>query len=218
MTVYNILKYPHVLLRKKSTPVETFSEDLKTFTQGMIDTMYAYEGIGLAAPQLGILKRIMVLDVSPYFENEDAADWHGSIEYYVDDTKLEDLTYPWVLVNPEIVKTEESIIFPFDGCLSFPGVDSQNTQRHKKIELHAFTPDQKKVKIIADGIASICLQHEMDHLEGVLFIDQTQEKNLTDKDIRSDVAEFEKQTTWRKKQKKLKPVDARKTNWEFGVK
>lgn len=207
MSVYRILHYPHVLLRKKSLPVTTFGPDLKTFAERMTNTMYAFEGIGLAAPQVGVLRRFIVVDIKSYLDNEDLKDWHGTISMSVDG-KPAPLTFPLSLVNPEIVRHEGEVEFPYDGCLSFPGVSKGGTRRHKFIELHAKTIDGKPIVISCDGIMSICLQHELDHLEGVLFIDHLKEKADED-EVVEDIHDAEDDPVTRKKLKKLKLVDAR---------
>lgn len=212
MSVYKILKYPHVLLRKKSTPVQVFSDDLKTFVDGMISTMNAFDGIGLAAPQVGILKRLFVMDLESYLANESLKDWHGSYTLTVDG-KQQDIKFPFVFINPTIERSEGEVSFPFDGCLSFPGVERGDSARLKFIELHAKTLDGKKVVLECDGIMSICVQHELDHLDGVLFIDRL-EKKAPDKEIVAEVKDFEESKEYRKTIKKISPIDAR--NQKFG--
>jgi peptide deformylase len=213
MAVYKVLHFPHVLLRKKSSPVERFTSGLKQFTADMVETMYAYEGIGLAAPQVGVLKRIIVVDVRPYLENSALKDWHGTHIYTVDG-KAETLPSPLVLINPEITKKDQEINFPFDGCLSFPGVDRGQTSRWKDIVLEARDPDGRAIRIEGDGILSICLQHEMDHLEGVLFIDRAQEK-ISDAEVVADIEDHENDTATRRRMKKMKLVDARSEKLDF---
>lgn len=213
MPVYKILHYPHVLLRKPSTPVEKFTPGLKAFAAGMIETMNAFEGIGLAAPQVGVLKRVVIVDVRPYLENPQLKEWHGTYSYSVDGQKAE-LPSPIVLVNPVIAKKETEISFPYDGCLSFPGVDRGQTTRWKNIVLEAKDADGRAIRIESDGILSICLQHEMDHLEGVLFIDRVQGQ-VSEADVVADIEDHESDASTRRKMKKLKLVDARNEKFDF---
>lgn len=213
MPIYKVLHFPHVLLRKRSTPVEKFTPGLKQFATGMIETMNAYEGIGLAAPQVGILKRLIVVDVRPYFENVSLKEWHGQCSYSVDGKSAE-LPSPIILVNPEIVSKTEEIAFPFDGCLSFPGVDRGQTTRWKDIVLEAKDLDGQKIRIECNGILSICLQHELDHLEGVLFIDRVQGK-LNEDDVVGDIEDYDNDTSTRRRLKKMKLVDARSQKLDF---
>jgi len=213
MPVYKILHYPHVLLRKQSTPVEKFTPDLKAFAAGMVETMNAFEGIGLAAPQVGILKRMIVVDVSPYLENPQLKDWHGTYSFSVEGQTRE-LASPLILVNPEIASQSEEIDFPFDGCLSFPGVDRGQTTRWKTIVLEAKDPEGRLIRIETDGILSICLQHEMDHLNGVLFIDRVQGQ-VSENEVLADIDDHESDASTRRKMKKLKCIDARAEKFDF---
>jgi peptide deformylase len=140
-------------------------------------------------------------------------DWHGSYTFTLDGQK-KDIPSPMILVNPEIVSKDTEIAFPFDGCLSFPGVDRGQTARWKHIVLEAKDPDGKPIRIECDGILSICLQHEMDHLEGVLFIDRVQGK-VNENDVVADIEGHEDDAATRRKMKKLKLVDARTEKFDF---
>ena len=213
MPVFKVLHFPHVLLRKPSTPIEKFTSGLKRFAADMIETMNAYEGIGLAAPQVGILKRLIVVDVRPYFENESLKEWHGTYTYSVGGKQTE-LPSPIILVNPVIASKEDEISFPFDGCLSSPGVDRGQTTRWKKIVLEANDVEGSAIRIECDGILSICLQHEMDHLEGVLFIDRIQGK-VNESEVLADIDEHEGDASTRRRMKKMKLVDARSQALDF---
>ncbi|MEY4065972.1 MAG: peptide deformylase [Pseudomonadota bacterium] len=213
MAVYKVLHFPHVLLRKKASPVERFTSGLRQFTADMVETMHAYEGIGLAAPQVGVLKRVIVVDVRPYLENSSLKDWHGSHTFAVDGN-AGTLPSPLVLINPEITKKDQEITFPYDGCLSFPGVERGQTTRWKNIVLEARDPEGRALRIESDGILSICLQHEMDHLEGVLFIDRAQEK-VSDAEVVAEIEDHENDTATRRRMKKMKLVDARAQKFDF---
>ncbi len=207
MTLFKVLHHPHMLLRKVSTPVLEFSSSLKEFTQIMIDTMMAYQGIGLAAPQVGVLKRITVVDVSPYLKSENLKEWHGHARVMVNSKEVP-LSFPLVLINPVIVKKEQEGVFPLDGCLSLPGVSKSETKRFFSIQLEAYSPDRDLIQIETSGILSICLQHEIDHLDGILFVDrliQPADKN----EILADIQDFEEDPKERRKWKKLKTMDAR---------
>lgn len=213
MSVFKVLHYPHVLLRKRSTPVTNWSADLHEFIEGMIATMYSHQGIGLAAIQVGIPKRVMVVDISPYLANPDVKDWHGQVEY-LENGQERDIQWPLKLVNPEIVEQEGEIHFPFDGCLSLPGVSASDTKRFRKIVLRARTAQNTEIEIRCDGILSICLQHELDHLEGILFIDRLMSA-VEDRGIREEITAYENDRETRKQEKKLKAIDARKTKYSF---
>lgn len=213
MQTYKILHYPHVLLRKKSEPVTRWGKDLVPFVEGMVATMYAHQGIGLAAPQVGILRRILVVDVKPYFDNPGFAEWHGQPQCFIDGKEVP-FEWPLRLVNPEIVERQDRVRFPFDGCLSLPGVPASESERDRFIVLKAKLPDGRPIEIRADGILSICLQHEMDHLEGVLFIDRVVEA-ADEGFVTEAIHSYEDDPATRKIERKLRPVDARKCEFDF---
>lgn len=146
MAVKELVIYPDPRLTEVCTPVETFDAELHRLLDDMFDTMYAAEGIGLAAPQIGVLKQIAVMDVSG----------NGS-------QKLE-------LINPEITEsagkeTEE------EGCLSIPGYREKVT-RPALVTVRAQDRDGDTFELQAADIMSVCMQHEIDHLNGILFIDR----------------------------------------------
>lgn len=213
MTIYRVLKYPHVLLRKKSTEVVNFSSDLAEFIENMVKTMYAFEGIGLAAPQVGVLKNIIVVDVSPFLNNESLKEWEGQTICKIDGT-VTPLEFPLKLINPRIVDHGPACSFPFDGCLSLPGLPRGTTERFSHIILEAKTSEGKTVNIETSGILSICLQHEMDHLNGVLFIDRLG-KTIEGKRIIAEIEDYENDASERKRIKKLKPQDAQSIKFNF---
>ena len=218
MEVYNILHYPHVLLKKVSTNVENFSSDLKDFMDVLTNSMYAFDGIGLAAPQVGVLKRICIVDVSPYLKNQELKEWHGEIELFVSESKvlIDDFEWPLKLINPKITEYNGEILFPYDGCLSLPGMPRGVTRRHKQITVEALLPDQRKITIKSDGILSICLQHEIDHLDGLVFLDRL-EKTFEDGVVLEYIKEFEEDKAYRRKIRKLKPINARDKKFSFAT-
>ncbi len=207
MTIYKILKYPHSLLRKKSTDVTVFDAGLQLFSENLCETMYVFDGIGLAAPQVGILKRVIVVDVRKYFKDPDI--WKKTVEYSLDGVKM-DCPDVLTLVNPVIKVAKDTIIFPLDGCLSFPGVPRAKTERSAYIEIEAYDTQKRLIHVNGYGIMSICLQHEMDHLEGVLFIDRVQEEAFLDEELLGYIKDHEDESEERKKIKKYKPQDARR--------
>lgn len=215
MTVYKILKYPQPILREKCTDITNFSDDFYEFCQGMVDTMYAFDGIGLAASQVGILKNLTVIDVLPYLENDDVKEWHGEFTFYHEGKKAEP-EFPLIIVNPKITDKGAEIEFPYDGCLSFPGVSGGKTSRFDRLTVEAVNEHNEKIKIEASGIMSICLQHELDHLQGKLYIDRFLESTgLKEEEILDIIAKSEKDSSYKKKVKKLKPVNARNKKYDF---
>ncbi|MDR1314895.1 MAG: peptide deformylase [Deltaproteobacteria bacterium] len=150
MSVLKILKYPDPRLNEESLDVEEFGEDLKALAADMAETMISAPGVGLAAPQGGKLLRLIVVDRSD-LEDEDRE------------------PEPMVLVNPEIVRAEGSQIFK-EGCLSVDDFQSEVT-RYMEIEVEAQDLDGNLFTVEAEGRMAVILQHEIDHLDGVLFLE-----------------------------------------------
>lgn len=145
MALLHVLQYPDPLLRNKAFPVQDVNASTQKIVEDMFETMYEQRGVGLAAIQVNILQRIIVMDMS------------------------EEQNQPICLINPEIVRSE-GVQYEFEGCLSFPGVFDK-VERAQKIHVKALNKDGALFELDADGILSICIQHEMDHLEGILFVD-----------------------------------------------
>ena len=148
MAKLELYEYPHPVLKEKALPVEKVDEKLRSFLDDMLETMYEENGVGLAAPQVGILKRIVVIDVAR------------------EDEKGE----PLFLINPEIIWHSEEIMCNDEGCLSLPEQRAE-VERFEKVKVRYLDYDGKKQEIVGEGILSICLQHEIDHLDGILYID-----------------------------------------------
>jgi len=141
------MTYPNTVLRKKAEEVKEIDQDLIDLARQMAETMYAAPGIGLAAPQVGESIRLIVVDVS-YTQGKP-------------DLK--------VLLNPEIVEREGSILME-EGCLSIPGIRA-DVERSQKVLVRGLDIKGRPVEIEAEGLLAVCLQHEVDHLDGILFID-----------------------------------------------
>jgi peptide deformylase len=143
MAIRTIVKHPDPILREKSKVVTKFNANLHKLLDDMADTMYDANGVGLAAPQVGVLKRVIVMDCGD-----------GLIE----------------MVNPEIIDSKgEQFDYP-EGCLSIPGLRG-DVRRHKWLKLRAQDRNGNFFEMEADDLLSRCAQHEIDHLNGVLFID-----------------------------------------------
>jgi peptide deformylase len=145
MAVLEILTVPDPRLRRKAAPVATVDDELRHLVDDMFQTMYEAPGIGLAAVQVNVLKRVIVVDVS------------------------EDRDRPLCLINPEIVETSGTQICE-EGCLSVPEVFAE-VQRAEQIRARARDRDGKAFQMDADGLLAVCIQHEIDHLDGKLFVD-----------------------------------------------
>ncbi|MEF8833468.1 MAG: peptide deformylase [Halofilum sp. (in: g-proteobacteria)] len=146
MATLDILQYPDPYLRHKAATVEGVDDSIRALVDDMLETMYAAPGIGLAATQVGIDKRIAVIDVS---ESKDD---------------------PLVLINPEIAAPEGSETSE-EGCLSIPDVFEKVT-RPECVTLRALDREGNAYELHADGLLAVCIQHEVDHLDGRLFIDR----------------------------------------------
>lgn len=151
MPPLDILLYPHPALREKCRPVSEIDEEILQLLDSMTETMYEAPGIGLAASQVGSIHRVIVVDVG----DDEATGRTGRL---------------YQLINPEIVEAEGSIESE-EGCLSIPDV-RESVKRSKNIVVRALDRSGKELAIDADGLLSICLQHEIDHLDGILFIDR----------------------------------------------
>ena len=148
MALRQILTEPNRILRQKSLPVEKVDEDLQKLMNDMLDTMYAAPGIGLAAIQVGIPKRVIVLDIA----------------------QKDGPKNPMFFVNPEIIEKSENNSTYEEGCLSVPGQFAEIDRPDRCLVKYLDYNGQPK-EINAQGMLATCIQHEMDHLEGILFID-----------------------------------------------
>ncbi len=143
-----ILTYPDPFLARKAVPVPAVDGKVRELVRDMFETMYAANGIGLAAPQVGVGKRVIVVDISP----------------------VEETAVPIALVNPEVVG-KQGQTEGLEGCLSVPGVEGM-VCRHESVVVRGWNENGDPVSIEAHGLLSRALQHEIDHLEGILFVDR----------------------------------------------
>ena len=148
MALREILTVPNPILKKVSTPVERVDDELRALMDDMLETMYAAPGIGLAAIQIGVPHRIIVMDLAR--EGEEPQ--------------------PRYFVNPEIVWRSDETAVQEEGCLSVPEIYDE-VERSERVRLTYLNYAGDAVEEEAEGLFSVCIQHEMDHLEGVLFID-----------------------------------------------
>lgn len=158
-----VLKYPDPRLRKKGLSVKEVTDEHRTLVRNMIETMYDENGIGLAAPQVGESLRLLVIDTRP--TDEDGNPTSEGL------TELEQkVKQPIAIFNPEILVQKDVTDYE-EGCLSVPGF-FETVQRANYVEVKGLDENGKELLIKTDGLLAICLQHEMDHLEGKLFIDR----------------------------------------------
>ena len=152
--------YPDPVLTKVAEDVTEFDEDLKTLCKNMLFTMYKAPGIGLAAPQIGVSKRIFVIDVD--YEREETEEDSG--EFILSGFK------PMIFINPTFTEKIGETTYQ-DGCLSLPGI-YEDIKRFENIVVEYFDVDGNKKSMEAGGLLSICIQHENDHLDGIVMIDR----------------------------------------------
>jgi peptide deformylase len=148
MAVLPIITAPDPRLKKKSKPVEAVDDGVRQLMDDMLETMYAAPGIGLAAPQVGVLKRVIVIDI----DREDMK------------------TGPIPMANPEIVEASDEDATYDEGCLSLPEHYSE-VVRPAKVTVRYLDRDGKKQEMKCEGLLATCVQHEIDHLDGILFVD-----------------------------------------------
>jgi len=149
MAKLKILEFPDPRLRTKATPVEVVDDALRAFIGDMFETMYDAPGIGLAATQVDVHKRLLVTDVSV------------------------DRDQPFVLINPEILE-KDGVTVTDEGCLSVPGY-YEEVERAEHIKVRFLDRDGVEIEMDAHGLLAVCIQHEMDHLDGKLFVDYLSE-------------------------------------------
>jgi len=150
MALRPVLLFPDPLLKRKSVPITEVTDEIRTLAADMLETMYDEPGIGLAAPQVGEAIRLIVVDTEWTEEGAEAQ--------------------PLVLLNPEIVEREGTITWN-EGCLSVPDFQA-DVDRSARVKLRALDLDLKPVEIDAKELQAVCFQHEIDHLDGILFIDR----------------------------------------------
>ena len=146
MAIREILEVPNPLLKRVSDPVETFDDELKQLVDDMFETMYDAPGIGLAATQVNVHERVVVIDIS------------------------EDKSEPRVFINPELEPLTEDLEQMQEGCLSVPGF-YENVERPERVRVKALDRDGNAFDEVYDGLLAVCIQHECDHLNGKLFVD-----------------------------------------------
>ena len=149
MAILHILHYPDPRLRIKAMPVDGVDDEIRQLIDDMLETMYNAPGIGLAAPQVHVSKRVIVIDISEHRND------------------------PLCLVNPEIV-SKQDVEQMEEGCLSVPGI-YEVVERAARIRVKALNRDGESLEMEADGLLAVCIQHEIDHLEGKLFVDYLSE-------------------------------------------
>lgn len=148
MATLPIIKAPDPILKKRCVPVEKVDDEIRTLMDDMLETMYAAPGVGLAAPQVGVAKRVIVIDTSAHDEEPN----------------------PLRIANPEIIESSDEVALREEGCLSFPE-QYEEVERPVRVKVRYLDHENEIRELQADGLLAICIQHEMDHLEGKVFVD-----------------------------------------------
>lgn len=146
MSILNILRYPDSRLHKIAKPVTVFDARIKTLVADMAETMYEAPGVGLAASQVDVHEQVIVIDTS---------ETHSELRAYI---------------NPELIWVSPEMQIYDEGCLSVPGV-YDGVERHAKVKVRAYDVDGKQFELEAEGLLAVCIQHEMDHLKGKVFVE-----------------------------------------------
>ncbi len=146
MSILNILRYPDSRLHKIAKPVTVFDARIKTLVADMAETMYDAPGVGLAASQVDVHEQVIVIDTS---------ETHSELRAYI---------------NPELIWVSPEMQVYEEGCLSVPGI-YDGVERHAKVTVRAYDVDGKQFELEADGLLAVCIQHEMDHLKGKVFVE-----------------------------------------------
>ncbi|WKZ46059.1 MAG: peptide deformylase [Anaerolineales bacterium] len=173
MALRNIVTLPDPVLKRKAHTVTKFDKSLQTLLNDMVETMRAAPGVGLAAPQIGLSERIIVIE---YFEKQE------------DEEKEDAPKKVWAIINPEIVKASPETLLGVEGCLSIPGLVGE-VERHAEVHVKALNRHGKPMRIKAKGWLARIFQHEIDHLNGILFTEratrvwQPQEEVETEQEV-----------------------------------
>lgn len=162
--ILSILHYPDSRLRTVAKKVKTVDDAIKTLVKNMFDTMYNQEGIGLAATQVNQHFQVLVMDVP-----DSQSDYEQILENRKNNTHKERIKYPLCLINPKIIE-KNGCKKNTEGCLSIPGFKAE-VERFNHIVVESLNAKGEALTLQADGLLAICIQHEIDHLNGILFID-----------------------------------------------
>lgn len=175
MSVREIIEVPDARLKTVSTPLNEVSDDTRALMDDMLDTMYAANGIGLAAIQIGVASRVIVMDISIPDEDNDEHDSETAAldEVAAEEKRLRDLLKkekPRFFVNPEITWVSDEMRNYQEGCLSVPGF-YDDVERPSECRVKFLDYDGTEQEIACEGLLATCIQHEMDHLNGIVFLD-----------------------------------------------
>ena len=167
MALRNIINDSDPILRKPSREVKEITDHIRMLALDLWDTLYDADGVGLAAPQVGVLRRVAVIDATRPEPEEDSEEV-GEDEPVFDDVEVPPVKY--LLINPEIIERSEEAIVSQEGCLSVPGMVGM-VERAVRVKVRALDIDGVPFEVEGEGLLAKALQHEVDHLNGVLYVD-----------------------------------------------
>ncbi len=184
--IRKLTKYGDPVLKAKSAKVEKFDSELAALAQDLKDTLIEEKGLGLAAPQIGVSKRVFVIDMRLRANTEEPCN------FTLDGKTLPlDIVMPLVAVNPEVEEEGEYVITIEEGCLSFPSIFAE-VERSEQVCMRYFDLDGNPHELHCDDLFARCVQHENDHLNGICFVDRARPKELFK--IESKLRKLRKQT------------------------
>lgn len=167
-----LTKFGESILKKKALPVESFDEELKSLSADLVDTLYEENGLGLAAPQIDVQKRVFVIDMRRRSDDSVPCD------FTIDGKTLPlDIAMPLIAVNPQVEEIGDYIELAEEGCLSFPGIFAE-VERSAEVKMTYRDIQGAEHVLVCSGLFARCVQHENDHLDGVCFVDRLTPRQL----------------------------------------
>lgn len=167
-----LTKFGESILKKKALPVESFDEELKSLSADLVDTLYEENGLGLAAPQIDVQKRVFAIDMRRRSDDSVPCD------FTIDGKTLPlDIAMPLIAVNPQVEEIGDYIELAEEGCLSFPGIFAE-VERSAEVKMTYRDIQGAKHVLVCSGLFARCVQHENDHLDGICFVDRLTPRQL----------------------------------------
>lgn len=167
-----LTKFGESILKKKALPVESFDEELKSLSADLVDTLYEENGLGLAAPQIDVQKRVFAIDMRR--RSDDSA----PCDFTIDGKTLPlDIAMPLIAVNPQVEEIGDYIELAEEGCLSFPGIFAE-VERSAEVKMTYRDIQGAEHVLVCSGLFARCVQHENDHLDGICFVDRLTPRQL----------------------------------------
>jgi len=181
-----VTKFGEKILKEKTAKVTDFNDEIKQLGQDLVETMYEEKGLGLAAPQIGVAKRVFAIDMRQRLNTDTPC------VFTLDGKELPiDIAMPLIAVNPSVEEIGDYVEIADEGCLSFPGIFAE-VERSAMVKLNYFDPAGVAHELVCEGLFARCVQHENDHLSGICFVDYLTQKQLFK--IESKLKKLKRQT------------------------